>query len=150
MSEDGKTERPGEAAPLSLDAYPLRTVDTIRYADTDRQGHVNNAVFATFFESGRVAFLYNPEQPLAPAGAAFVIARLVIDFRAEITWPGRIDIGTKLARIGRSSFSLVQGLFQNGSCAATAQTVIVMMDEATRRSRPLPDETMRLLRSLSP
>ena len=54
---------------------------------------MNNAVFATFFESGRVAFLYDPKVPLAPAGCEFVIARLTIDFRAELRWPGVVDIG---------------------------------------------------------
>jgi acyl-CoA thioester hydrolase len=33
--------------------FPFLTFDKIRYADTDRQGHVNNAVYATFLETGR-------------------------------------------------------------------------------------------------
>ena len=35
----------------SPDAFPSRTHDKLRYNDTDRQGHVNNAVFSTFLES---------------------------------------------------------------------------------------------------
>ena len=31
--------------------YPVLTTDTIRYGDTDCQGHVNNAVFSTFIET---------------------------------------------------------------------------------------------------
>ncbi len=124
-------------------------METIRYADTDRQGHVNNAVFATLCETGRVAFLYDPAQPLAPDGASFVIARLTIDFRAEIRWPGEVEIGTRIQSIGRSSMVLAQGLFQNGRCAATAETVIVLMDETTRRSRPLPDTTIERLTRLN-
>jgi len=58
------------APSLPLDAYPFRTTAEIRYADTDRQGHVNNAVFATFSEIGRVAFLYDPAHPLAPSPEA--------------------------------------------------------------------------------
>lgn len=38
----------------TLAAYPLHSRDKLRYGDTDRQGHINNAVFATFFETGRV------------------------------------------------------------------------------------------------
>jgi len=132
----------------ALATYPLRRIETIRYADTDRQGHVNNAVFATLCETGRVAFLYDPVQPLAPDGASFVIARLTIDFRAEIRWPGEVEIGTRIQSIGRSSMVLAQGLFQNGRCVATAETVIVLMDETTRRSRPLPDTTIERLRRL--
>ncbi len=36
-----------------LEEFPLRTSDKVRYGDTDRQGHVNNAVFSTFLETGR-------------------------------------------------------------------------------------------------
>lgn len=135
--------------PTDRATYRSWTRDVLRYADTDRQGHVNNAVFATFLESGRVRVLYDPDRPLAPDGAAFVIARLVLDFRAEIRWPGEVEIGTAVARLGRSSVTLVQGLFVGGTCAATAESVIVLMDETTRRSRPFPDESRALLESLS-
>ena len=136
-------------AALPLTGYPLRTFDTLRYGDTDRQGHVNNAVFSTFLESGRVALLYDPDAPLADPGASFVIARLVLDFRDEVNWPGRIEIGTRVARVGRSSLTLEQGLFQDGRCVATAETVIVHTDGTTRRSKPLSHATVRCLKSLT-
>ena len=120
-----------------LDEYPLVTSDKVRYADTDRQGHVNNAAFAMFLETGRVEILYDPRGPLAKPGCAFVIAKLVLAFRSEINWPGVVQIGTRVARIGRSSISLEQALFQDGRCVATAETVIVQMDETTRQGQPL-------------
>ncbi|WP_046868736.1 acyl-CoA thioesterase [Microvirga massiliensis] len=134
--------------PLPLDAYPSHTSTDIRYADLDRQGHVNNAVFATFCEIGRVAFLYDPERPLAPDGTSFVIARLAIDFRAELFWPGTVEIGTGVLSVGRSSMTLAQGLFNEGRCVATVEGVIVMQDEATRRSKPLPPDTIKALQGL--
>lgn len=124
---------------LALEDFPFQTYDKVRYADTDRQGHVNNALFATFLESGRVEFLYDPQNPLAADGAAFVIVNLNVNLLAEITWPGRIDIGTGVTKVGNSSLSLLQGLFQNGRCVATAETVIVQMNEQTRKSHPLSD-----------
>jgi len=133
---------------LPLEAYPLRAMDTIRYADTDRQGHVNNAAFATFCETGRCVFLYDSSPPLLRAGAGFVIARLAIDFLAEMTWPGRVEIGTRVVTIGRSSFGLGQGLFKDGRCVATAESVIVQVDETTRRSTPLGEDVVKLLDSL--
>lgn len=135
---------------ISLDDFPLRTFDKIRYADTDRQGHVNNAVFATLLETGRVELLYDPAAPLAQAGNAFVIARLAIEFRAEITWPGTIAIGTRVASVGRSSLRLEQALFQSDRCVATGETVIVLMDELTRRSRPLPEGAVVRLSEFCP
>jgi acyl-CoA thioester hydrolase len=41
-----------------LETYPHVTHDKLRYSDTDRQGHVNNAVFSTYLETGRVEIFY--------------------------------------------------------------------------------------------
>jgi acyl-CoA thioester hydrolase len=133
---------------LPLEAYPSQTSAEIRYADMDRQGHVNNAVFATFSEIGRVAFLYDPERPLAPAGTSFVVARLAIDFLAELLWPGTVEIGTGVIQIGRSSFTVAQGLFSGRHCVAGAEAVIVLVNGQTRRSTPLPPETIAALERL--
>lgn len=132
-----------------LPNYPTHIVEKLRYADTDRQGHINNAIFATLFESGRVAFLYDPLRPLAPAGAQFVIAKLSISFLQELNWPGDVSVGTGIAHIGRSSFHLTQGVFSGAECAATAESIIVLMDEATRKSTPLPEPLQNILGTLS-
>ena len=79
---------------LALEDFPFQTYDKLRYADTDRQGHVNNAAYATFLETGRVEFLYDPASPLADSGAAVVIAGLSLIFLANINWPGTVEIGT--------------------------------------------------------
>jgi acyl-CoA thioester hydrolase len=123
--------------PRPLASFPRRTFDKLRYADTDRQGHVNNAVFSTLLETGRVELLYDPEAPLADAGAEFVIAKLTLEFRGEIHWPGSVDIGTGVERVGTSSLTLGQALFQDGRCVATAETVIVQIDQDTRAARAL-------------
>jgi acyl-CoA thioester hydrolase len=136
--------------PPSLSGYPLRTHDKLRYADTDRQGHVNNAVFATLLETGRVELLYGTDGPLHEPGCSFVIASLHLEFLGEITWPGRVEIGTRVAAIGTSSMTLDQGLFQDGRCAATARTVIVQVNDATRRSQALSDGASRRLAGFSP
>jgi acyl-CoA thioester hydrolase len=71
-----------------------------------------------------------------------------LNFVSEITWPGRIEIGTGVKHIGRSSVTLEQALFQDGRCAATATTVIVQMNETTRRSQPLDDAAKAFLAGL--
>jgi acyl-CoA thioester hydrolase len=118
-------------------SYGIWTHDKLRYGDTDRQGHVNNAVFATFCETGRVSFLYDDTLQLAEPGANFVVVRLELDFRAELFYPGQVDIGTRVLAIGRSSFRVGQGIFKGDVCTATAESVMVLMDEATRKAKPL-------------
>lgn len=132
--------------PLALDDFPFRAFDKLRYSDTDRQGHVNNAVFSTFLETGRTSMLYDKSAPVVEPGTAFVLARLALDYRAELHWPGEVWIGTGVLEVGRSSIKLEQAIFQDGKLCANAETVIVMVDTSTRRSRPLPDSTAERLR----
>lgn len=117
--------------------FPLQTYDKVRYADTDRQGHVNSAAFSSFCETGRVEFLYDPEIGLLDDGCSFVIASLKLDYLAEARWPGRVEIGTAVSRIGNSSMTLVQLLMQGGVPIATSETVIVQVDDAKGGGRPL-------------
>jgi acyl-CoA thioester hydrolase len=144
------SERPARPAPQLAD-YPHVVREAIRYRDLDPQGHVNNAVFATFFESGRVALFRDPDLGIGVPGATFVLARTEIDFLKELRWPGTVAIGTSVTGFGRSSFRVAQALFHDEVCAATGLATMVFMDLASRRSRPLPDDVVaRLRRSAAP
>lgn len=128
-----------------LEDYPHRVKDIVRYADLDPQGHVNNAVFATYFESGRVAMFRNPDLGIGVADATYVLVRQEIDFLRELHWPGEVEIGTALAELGRSSFMVVQTIFMGDECAAAGRATLVMLDTVTRRSRPLTPEAIARL-----
>jgi acyl-CoA thioester hydrolase len=134
---------------LAITDFPLRAQDKLRYGDTDRQGHVNNAVFSTFLETGRVELIYGHAAQLAEPGTAFVLARLELDFRAELLWPGEVEIGTRIASIGRSSVRLEQAIFQGERCVASGISVIVQMDEATRKARPFSEAVRQQLAQLA-
>ena len=134
--------------PSTLQHFAVRSSDKLRYADTDRQGHVNNAVFSTLLETGRVELLYNSAAPLAQAGTNFVIARLELDFCAELTWPGEVGIGTAVDSIGRSSVTLIQSLFQGERHAADAFSIVVLVDQTTRRSVALTEIAISRLSAL--
>ena len=127
------------ADPPLLSSYLHTTEDKVRYADTDRQGHVNNAQFAVFLETSRMEVLLPPGAPLAAAGCEFVLAHLELDLLAEIQWPGSVNVGLAVERIGNSSVTLVQGIFQNERPCALAKTVVVQISQETRRSSPLSE-----------
>jgi acyl-CoA thioester hydrolase len=129
----------GMTAHFTLDDFPAHSHDKLRYGDTDRQGHVNNAVFATLLETGRIEVLRDATAQLTEDGREWVIARLTLDFLGEILWPGQVDIGTRVQRIGRTSVGMEQALFQEGRIVARAETVIVQMNNETRRPEPLSD-----------
>ena len=87
----------------SLTEYPVRSVEKLRYADTDRQGHISNAVFAVCCQNARMELLCDQKRVPLPPNTQFAIAKLVLEFRAEMHWPGEVEVGTRVARIGSSS-----------------------------------------------
>ncbi len=135
--------------PPRIEDFPVRVPDVIRFGDMDRQGHVNNAVYPTYFETGRVGFIYDSETGLQVEGCTTVMARLEIDFLKELRWPGNVEVGTGIAEIGRSSYVFSQAIFHEGGCAARARATMVLIDRQTRKARALPPALIeRLTRML--
>jgi len=133
-------------APLRPDAtprledFPYRLTDNVRFADLDPNQHVNNAVYATYFETGRVTLMKDRGYGLMPEGLAWIMVRLDMHFRAELRWPGTIEMGLGVSRFGRTSVTFDQVVFSEGKCVASAQSVSVLIDETTRKPTPLPAE----------
>jgi len=113
------------------------TTHRLRFNDTDRLGHVNNAVFAVMLEQGRSELAVASGLPVESDGEALVIVRLELDFLREMAWPGEVVIETEVARLGTKSFQLRQRLMSGGGLCARAMTVLVVMDRATRKAVPL-------------
>jgi acyl-CoA thioester hydrolase len=118
---------------------PFVTTQKLRFCDTDRLGHVNNAIYSVMCEAGR-AELMQAAGVLDPAsGHGVVIARLELDFLREMNWPGEILIGTAVHRVGRKSVQLRQSLHQGATLVARAASVIAVIDTTTRRAVPITD-----------
>jgi acyl-CoA thioester hydrolase len=127
-------------AELEADSRVVWTEDVLRYGDTDANGHINNSTYSVLCESGRVNLFQTRLVPLMPEGRYFVIVRLAIDFRAELFYPGTVRTATWLSHMGRTSLTVEQALFSGETLAATSEGVCVVMDAATRRPTPVPDE----------
>jgi acyl-CoA thioester hydrolase len=124
--------------------------ETVRVSDTDLNGHVNNGAIGAYCETGR-ADLMN-----AAAGApherafAMAVARVAIDYRREVHYPGKVRIGGAILSMGNSSFVLEQALFVDGHCVATAENVMVVLDRATRKPTPIQAEAKARFLALAP
>jgi acyl-CoA thioester hydrolase len=123
-----------------LEDFPYRLTDNVRFADLDPNQHVNNAVYATYFETGRVTLVKDRCFGLIPPGLGWMLVRLDIHFRAELRWPGTIEMGLGVAKFGRTSVTFDQVVFSEGRCVASAQSVTVLVDESTRKPTPLTGE----------
>jgi acyl-CoA thioester hydrolase len=123
-----------------LEDFPYRLTDNVRFADLDPNQHVNNAVYATYFETGRVTLVKDRSYGLVPPGLSWMLVRLDIHFRAELKWPGSVELGLGVSKIGRTSATFDQVVFSQGRCIASAQSVTVLIDEVTRKPAPITDE----------
>jgi acyl-CoA thioester hydrolase len=130
----------------SRGVYADWTRDVIRYADLDPNNHVNNGAINQYFEDGRVHFR---NARMGTLGAAilsgFAIRRFVAEYHAALRYPGEVDVGTVVIRIGGTSYTLGQGVFSADKCVATAEVVTVFFDPQTGRARPLTDELRAIL-----
>ena len=123
-----------------LEDFPYRLTDNVRFADLDPNQHVNNAVYATYFETGRVTLMKDRSYGLMPEGVTWIMVRLDMHFRAELRWPGTIEMGLGLVKFGRTSVTFDQVVFSQGKCVASAQSYSVLIDEATRKPKVLTPE----------
>ena len=112
----------------------------IRWSDVDAYMHVNNAVYATYFEECRDEWV---ERTLGAAGDTWdlVLARVAIDFRRELRLEDEeVTVSCALERIGNSSLTLREQIrTRDGELAAEAEAVLVARDRTLGRSRPLSD-----------
>jgi acyl-CoA thioester hydrolase len=123
-----------------LEDFPYLLSDNVRFADLDINQHVNNASYASYFETSRVTLMKDGANGLSPEGLGWVMVRLDITFRAELHWPGTIELGLGVAKIGRTSVSFDQVVFSQGKCVASARAVNVLVDQVTRKPVALTPE----------
>ncbi len=126
--------------PKDRRSYRQFTPVTIRFSDQDSMGHVNNVSFAAYVEAARTMLIQGVLDRFRHAGLDFILARVAIDYHRELHYPGTIDVGARLVRIGSKSLTSGYGVFLGDDCIATALSINVFYDMNTRRSVAPPDD----------
>jgi acyl-CoA thioester hydrolase len=114
--------------------------ERVRFRDLDPMGHVNNAVFLTYIESARVAFLQHFGAAATLEDMAIIVARIEIDFRAPVGFGEEVAISVRASRFGGKSFDLDYELRVGGTVVAQAKSVLVFYDYAKGEAVELPQE----------
>lgn len=110
----------------------------LRWRDTDAFGHVNNVVFGSWIELARIAFL----RGIDPPTGELILARLAIDFVAQVRFGADVEVETRVSRIGRTSIGVRHLVLANGEPAARVESVVVLYDYARDAKREI-DEALR-------
>ena len=114
--------------------------ERVRFRDLDAMGHVNNAVFLTYIESARVAFLQQLGAATTLEDMSIIVARIEIDFRAPVGFGEEVEIAVRASRFGGKSFDLDYELRVGGQLVAEAKSVLVSYDYRRGEAVELPDE----------
>ena len=111
-----------------------------RFYETDALGHVNNTVVTGWFETARepIFRIFTPEMNLQKL--SIILARVEIDFIAQIHYGHEVRLTTAIEKIGNSSFTVLHEAWQQGSCVSKGRAILVYFDFEAQESGRLPDK----------
>lgn len=109
----------------------------VRFQDLDAVGHVNNAIYATYLEEARIAYMEDVMGVDADESGA-VIAHLAIDYRRPVTDDDHVTVALRTEELGESSIPMTYEIRVGETVAATAETVMVITD-GEGGTRRVPD-----------
>jgi len=120
-----------------------------RFSETDGLGHINNTVVPVWFEAARepIFEVFNPKLNLAEWN--LIIAKIEVNYLAQIHYPGAIEIKTSITKLGNSSLTILQEVYQNEQKVAWGECVMVKFDYTTNKSTPISDKEKQALSSHS-
>ena len=127
-------------APGHLADFPFVHPVEVRFRDLDVLGHVNNAVYSTYFESARIAY-YSALTGLPLEQLDMILAEITVRFRAPAQFGDRLGIGVRVASIGTKSFVMEYAAVREGDGALIAEgrSVLVAYDYREGRTKPVSD-----------
>jgi len=123
----------------SAEGFALAVPIEVRFKDIDAMGHVNNAVYFTYFENARIVYWRALGLSRPRGEVAYVLARAECDFKSPATMDDRLVCHTRIGAFGRTSFTFEFLLRDEISSRVVARgtTTQVMFDYEARSTRPI-------------
>ncbi|MBA2475609.1 MAG: acyl-CoA thioesterase [Actinobacteria bacterium] len=128
-----------------MEGFPFVHEEVVRWRDLDSFGHVNNAVYLTYLEQSRFAYLEHLGLVREQADMAMILARVEIDFRSPLAAGERFGVGVRPARIGTKSFALEHELRSGERLVASARGVLVGYDYGSGETVAIPEPWRKTL-----
>ena len=114
----------------------------VRFRDLDALGHVNNAVYLTYFEIARLHYWKQLFGSEAFKRYGFVVVRAECNYRSPAYAGELLQVFAKVAALKRSSFVFEYEILEatTGRMVADGSTVQACFDAKEERSTPIPDD----------
>ena len=125
----------------NISNYKYKTPISIRFSDMDAYGHVNNAVYLTYFEIARSNY-WRDIIGWNWGENGIILGRSEINYLKPLTLNDEIACYVRTTRIGNSSFDVAHVLVKitsNGEeICTTGKTVCISYDYSANKSVPIP------------
>lgn len=116
-----------------------------RFVETDALGHVNNTVLPAWFEEARTPIFELFCPGLDVNNWHLIIAKIEVEFLAEIYYGKPVEIRTFMEKIGNSSMVIGHEAWQEGKLAAKGNAVMIHFDHDNKSSKAIPEDTRAIL-----
>jgi acyl-CoA thioester hydrolase len=115
-----------------------------RWADNDHYGHVNNVTYYSYFDTAVNAWLMHATgTDIRELPALGVVAQTSCKYLGSLSFPDQLQVGLRIARLGRSSITYDLAIFREDrdalELAATGTFVHVYVDAETRKPIEIPE-----------
>jgi acyl-CoA thioester hydrolase len=124
----------------------------VRYAEIDAQGHVNNAVYLSYFEVGRVEWLRAAGlsyRDLEEQGYGIVVVEVLAHYRRAAFFDDELTLRTELADLSRASMRFEYEVSRDGELLVTGHTRHACVDLATGKPIRVPEGVLAAARKAS-
>ena len=133
-----------------LDRVPmLRSMFTERiepgFYDTDALGHINNTRIPMWFEHARQPVFRAFVPDLSREAWNLIIARIEVDYHAQLQFGQAVEIRSWISKIGRTSFHVSHDAWQQGVRSASGSAVFVHYDYQNKATMVLTTEQRSFL-----
>jgi acyl-CoA thioester hydrolase len=132
-----------------MEGFKVSVPVTPRFRDTDAMGHLNNAVYVTYFEVARMAYWRALTGTRNYHEVPFILAHTTIDFRSPAFVYEQLAVGIRVSRLGNRSFDCAYRIEEEMThrLVCEGKSVQVIFDYAASRSVPLSDDLRAQVRA---
>ena len=120
----------------------------LRFNDADSLGHINNAVYFSFYDLGKSEYFKAVSgKQLDTKDIDIVVVHAEVDFLAPVFLTDEIAVQTTVSHIGNKSLTLLQRIVETttGKVKCVCKTVMVGFDFETQLSINISDEWRRVI-----
>ncbi|WP_071147225.1 acyl-CoA thioesterase [Bacteroides ihuae] len=114
----------------------------LRFNDVDKFGHVNNAVYFTFYDLGKTEYFASVCPHVDWNRDAIVVVNIEATFLSQILPADHVAVQTAVYQIGNKSFHLIQQVIETetNEVKCICKSVMVAFDLKKNESKELEDE----------